>query len=101
MGESNLNADRASGQAVIGRGAHKQVNVRDLRARLASYLEEAAGGVRIDVVSRGRVVAELRPPSPPAPRASTRGVLKGKFWFAPDWHEASDEMADLVEGSVI
>jgi len=101
MGESKLNADWTSGQAV-GRGsAAKKVNVRDLRARLASYLEEAAGGVSIEVVSRGRVVAELRPPSGSVARASTRGALKGQYWFAPDWHEASDELAELVEGSVI
>jgi antitoxin (DNA-binding transcriptional repressor) of toxin-antitoxin stability system len=87
--------------SIVGRGGVQQVNVRELRARLASYLDEVAQGASIEVVSRGQVVAELRPPAPAATRASTRGALKGQYRFDPDWHEASDELADLMEGSDI
>jgi hypothetical protein len=34
-------------------------------------------------------------------RASTLGCLKRQFWFAPDWWEPSDELADLFEGSIV
>jgi prevent-host-death family protein len=78
----------------------KQVIVRELRANLARYLEDVARGGRVEIVSPGRVIAELRP-SEVKQRASTRGRLKGQFWFVPDWWEASDELADLFEGSII
>jgi prevent-host-death family protein len=79
----------------------KQVKVREFRAKLATYLEEVARGGRIEVLSRGRVVAQLCPPAAAPTRASTRGALKGQFWFAPDWHLPSDALADLFENSVI
>ncbi len=102
MDEGSLTAAAAS-CAGTGRPASpaKQVKVREFRAKLAMYLDEAANGGRIEVLSRGRVVAQLCPPAAPPTRASTRGALKGQFCFAPDWHLPSDALADLFENSVI
>ena len=40
----------------------KAVGVRDLKARLSSYLRDVAAGEVVLVTDRGRVVAELRMP---------------------------------------
>ncbi|MGH6958852.1 MAG: type II toxin-antitoxin system Phd/YefM family antitoxin, partial [Dongiaceae bacterium] len=39
------------------------VNIRELKARLSHYLREVRGGDVVLVTDRGKVVAELRPPS--------------------------------------
>lgn len=41
----------------------KAVAVKELKNRLSAYLREVARGERVLVTDRGRVVAELRPPS--------------------------------------
>jgi len=43
------------------------VGIRELKARLSSYVRRVRRGEVIRVTDRGEVVAELRPPSP-APR---------------------------------
>lgn len=45
--------------------AMKEVNITSLRQDLPTYVARAARGERIKVTSRGRVVAELGPPSAP------------------------------------
>ncbi|MGL5856997.1 MAG: type II toxin-antitoxin system Phd/YefM family antitoxin [Angustibacter sp.] len=40
-----------------------QVGVRDLKARLSEYLARAAQGESVEVVSHGRPVARLVPPT--------------------------------------
>jgi len=55
----------------------KAVAVKELKNRLSAYLREVARGERVFVTDRGRVVAELRPPSiealpPPAEQALER-----------------------------
>jgi antitoxin (DNA-binding transcriptional repressor) of toxin-antitoxin stability system len=102
MDDGFLTAAAAS-HAGTGRPASpaKQVRVRQFRAKLAMYRDAAANGGRIEVLSRGRVVAQLCPPAAPPTRASTRGALKGQFRFAPDWLLPSDELADLFEHCVI
>ena len=42
----------------------KTVGIRELKARLREYLREVRSGETILVTDRGRVVAELRSPSP-------------------------------------
>jgi prevent-host-death family protein len=54
------------------------VNVTELRQNLPTYLARVQRGERIQVTSRGKVVAELAPPaSPPAAVAAARARLRG------------------------
>ena len=54
------------------------VNVTELRQNLPAYLERVRKGQRIRVTSRGRVIAELSPPSASADEvAAARALLKG------------------------
>ena len=54
------------------------VNITDLRQNLPAYLEKACKGQRIRVTRRGKVIAELSPPSAASDDASAaRALLKG------------------------
>ncbi len=56
----------------------KNVNVSQLRQNLPAYVERAAKGERVRVTSRGKVVAELAPPSPlPGEADAARARLRG------------------------
>ncbi len=44
----------------------KRVGVRELKDNLSAYLRTVATGQVVIVTDRGRVVAELRPPTPPS-----------------------------------
>lgn len=45
----------------------KAVAIKELKNRLSAYLREVQGGEVVLVTDRGRVVAELRQPSPGTP----------------------------------
>jgi antitoxin (DNA-binding transcriptional repressor) of toxin-antitoxin stability system len=54
------------------------VKVTDLRQNLPAYLERVRKGQRIRVTSRGRVIAELSPPSAePDEVEAARSLLRG------------------------
>ena len=54
------------------------VNVTELRQNLPAYLAKARQGQHIRVTSRGRVIAEIGPPSTLPDRAATaRARLRG------------------------
>ena len=54
------------------------VNITDLRQNLPAYLEKARKGQRIHVTRRGKVIAELSPPTASRDNASTaRALLQG------------------------
>ena len=56
----------------------KDVNVSELRQNLPAYLARAARGERISVTSRGKIIAELAPPSPVQGKAdAARARLRG------------------------
>ena len=56
------------------------VNVTSLRQHLPEYLARVARGERLSVTLRGRVIAEISPPTPPADTAAAaRGRLKGSL----------------------
>jgi prevent-host-death family protein len=56
----------------------KEVNITELRQNLPGYLARVRRGERIKVTSRGRVVAELVPPtSSPEEAAAARARLRG------------------------
>ncbi|MEQ1881027.1 MAG: type II toxin-antitoxin system prevent-host-death family antitoxin [Burkholderiales bacterium] len=56
----------------------KDVNVSELRQNLPAYLARAAKGERLRVTSRGKVIAELTPPSPvPGEADAARARLRG------------------------
>ena len=58
--------------------AMKYVNVTELRQNLPAYLQRVRRGERIKVTSRGKVIAELTPPSADASQAAAaRDVLRG------------------------
>ena len=48
----------------------KTVGIRELKNHLSGVLQLVRGGDEILVTDRGKVVAELRPPTPPAARPS-------------------------------
>lgn len=54
------------------------VNVTEFRQKLPMYLAKARKGTRIRVTSRGQVIAELGPASPPRDHAAAaRARLRG------------------------
>lgn len=54
------------------------VNVTNLRQNLPAYLEKVRQGRRISVTVRGKVIAELSPPTPSKDRANAaRELLRG------------------------
>jgi prevent-host-death family protein len=56
----------------------KEVNVTELRQNLPDYLAKVQRGERINVTSRGKIVAELAPPaSSPDIVAAARARLRG------------------------
>jgi len=56
----------------------KEVNVTELRQNLPAYLAQVQRGERIQVSSRGKVIAELAPPAPSADEAAAaRARLRG------------------------
>jgi antitoxin (DNA-binding transcriptional repressor) of toxin-antitoxin stability system len=71
-----------------------QVGLRELRENLAAYMRKVQGGAMVHITSHDKVIAELRPPSPPAvPPRRKLGALKGQIWMAPDF---DDTPADLI-----
>jgi len=90
--------DHGAQRAAEGGAPTKQVMVGELRAKLAHYLQLVAAGESVAVVSRGQVVAELKPPGRPVGRLNTRGLLRGKIWLSPGWEETPDDLIDLMEG---
>jgi prevent-host-death family protein len=71
------------------------VNIRELRAHLADYLRRARQGAEFNVTLRGKVVARIGPPAPPAPRRL--GLLKGKIRMAPDFDETPHDIIAAME----
>ena len=56
----------------------KEVNVTELRQNLPGYLAKVQRGERIRVTSRGKVIAEIAPPSSsPDIAAAARSRLRG------------------------
>lgn len=56
----------------------KEVKVTELRQRLPAYLARVRQGERVRVTSRGKVIAELAPPTPAqADVAAARARLRG------------------------
>jgi prevent-host-death family protein len=54
------------------------VNITELRQNLPAYLEKARRGQRFLVTSRGRVIAQISPPTPAADEIDrARELLKG------------------------
>jgi len=54
------------------------VNVTELRQNLPAYLAKARKGQRIRVTLRGRVIAEITPPTAPVDESkAARKLLKG------------------------
>ena len=59
----------------------KDIKVSELRQRLPEYLAKVRRGERLRVTSRGKVIAEIAPPTAPrdeiaAARARLRGSLR-------------------------
>lgn len=66
----------------------KQIGVRAFREEMSRYLAEVRAGTELTIVSRGKPVAELKPPTKHAVRPSPIfGALKGKIWIADDFDE--------------
>jgi len=63
----------------------KKVDVTELRQNLPSYLEQVRRGERIKVSSRGRVVAEIAPPTASAEEVTAaRKLLRGSLVYYVD-----------------
>jgi antitoxin (DNA-binding transcriptional repressor) of toxin-antitoxin stability system len=74
-----------------------QVSVRDLRANLAHYLQRAAAGESLVIVSRGQVVAHMGPPTQTPRRRDTFGSLRGRIKLHDGWDDPDEELYDLME----
>jgi len=57
----------------------KQINVTALRQNLSRYLAWVARGERISVTHRGRVIAEIVPPTPAGDAAAARARLRSSL----------------------
>lgn len=58
----------------------KDVNVTELRQKLPAYLEKVRKGQRIRITSRGKVIAELSPPTARVDEVdAARALLKGSI----------------------
>lgn len=56
----------------------EEVNVTELRQNLPAYLAKVRRGIRVRVLSRGKVIAEITPASADHDRASAaRKLLRG------------------------
>jgi len=56
------------------------VNVTTLRQHLPEFLARVARGERLSITLRGRVIAEISPPTPPPDAAeAARGRLRGSL----------------------
>lgn len=75
-----------------------RVGVRELRGNLSGYLRQARHGTSVLVVSRGEVVAEIRPPAAALRPARTPGALKGRIRMAPDFDAADLALLAALEG---
>jgi antitoxin (DNA-binding transcriptional repressor) of toxin-antitoxin stability system len=89
----------------------KAVAIKELKNRLSAYLREVQGGEIVLVTDRGRVVAELRQPSPGTPltpqelaveRLVAKGLLVREAPQDPGAYRASPlpravSTADLLE----
>lgn len=75
-----------------------QVNVYEAKTHLSKLLERVEAGEEIVIARNGRPVARLVPTqrerSPRVP-----GSLRGKVWYAPDFDESDQEIADLFNNS--
>lgn len=78
----------------------KIVGVRELRGNLSALLREVGEGGTVVVTSRGKPIAELRPPSQPDPRQRRFGGLKGRIWMADDFDETPQDLIDAVEADL-
>jgi prevent-host-death family protein len=54
----------------------EDVKVTELRQNLPAYLAKVRRGERVRVTSRGKVIAEIAPPSPPGDRAEVARARK-------------------------
>jgi prevent-host-death family protein len=58
----------------------REVNVTELRQNLPAYLAQVQRGERVRVTSRGKVIAEITPPSADADNAElARNLLRGSL----------------------
>jgi prevent-host-death family protein len=77
------------------------VGVREFRQKLGHYLAFVGEGGAIAISSRGKTVAELRPPEDKPKRPPPRfGGLKGKIWMADDWDEWDDDFYAALEAPI-
>lgn len=85
----------------MGLTSNKQVRVgvRELRGNLSGYLRQARHGTSVLVVSRGEVVAEIRPPAAALRPVRTPGALKGRIRMAPDFDNIDLELLAALEGN--
>ena len=74
-----------------------QVNIYEAKTHLFQLVDQAAAGEDVIIARNGRPVARLCPLSRSSRRRSP-GTLRGKIWLAPDFEEASAEIADLFYG---
>jgi antitoxin (DNA-binding transcriptional repressor) of toxin-antitoxin stability system len=66
----------------------RTVGLKTLKNKLSEYVRLAAAGETVVVTDRGRIVAEIGPPHPPAESWRERGIREG--WVrpavrGPDW----------------
>jgi len=74
------------------------VGVREFRGNLAGFLRQARHGASFLITSRGKVVAELHPPSAAVRPRRQAGALRGKIRMAPDFDTLPADVQAVMEG---
>lgn len=64
----------------------RNVGTREFRENMSMYIAQAKSGTPITIMSHGKPVAELHPPTAQNVRPKPRyGGLKGKYVLPDDW----------------
>jgi prevent-host-death family protein len=76
----------------------EQVNVYEAKTQLSQLLARVEAGEEIVIARHGKPVARLVPEQRATPRKRTLGGLEGRVRIVGDWHDADEEIAELILG---
>ena len=75
----------------------QRVGVREFRGNLTGFLRQVRQGASFLIMSRGQVLAELRPPSKTTRPRRQPGALRGKIRMAPDFDALPPDVLAAME----
>lgn len=80
----------------------KTYTIYEAKTHFSELVRRAAAGETVRIGARGKAVVELRPAAGPALERpqSFYGVWKDRMWFAPDYDQADQEIADAIAARI-